>query len=126
MKEIQTKSAPEAIGPYSQAIAVDGFVFCSGQIPLVPESGTVVEGGIEEQTRQGLKNLQAVLREAGMGLENVVKTEVYLSDMENFSAMNAVYAENFSAKPYPARATIEVARLPKDVLVEIACVACKK
>jgi 2-iminobutanoate/2-iminopropanoate deaminase len=126
MKEIQTKSAPQAIGPYSQAIAVDGFVFCSGQIPLDPEIGMIIDGGIEEQTRQVLKNLKAVLQEAGVGFEDVVKTEVYLADMNDFSVMNIVYAENFSTKPYPARATVEVSRLPKDVLVEIACVAYKK
>ena len=126
MKEIQTKSAPQAIGPYSQAIAVDGFVFCSGQIPLNPETGVVINGGIEEQTQQVLKNLKAVLQEAGVDFENVVKTEVYLADMKDFAAMNTVYAENFSTKPYPARVTVEVSRLPKDVLVEIACIACKK
>lgn len=126
MKEIQTKSAPQAIGPYSQAIAVDGFAFCSGQIPLVPETGMIIEGGIKEQAQQVLKNLRAVLREAGMELENVVKTEVYLADMEDFVAMNEIYSENFTSKPYPARATVQVTRLPKDVLVEISCIAYKK
>ncbi|HBR71281.1 MAG TPA: hypothetical protein DEA27_00545 [Candidatus Moranbacteria bacterium] len=126
MKEIQTKLAPQAIGPYSQAIIVDDFVFCSGQIPINPETSLIVEGDIKKQVEQVIKNLQAVLQEVGIGLENVVKTEVYLKNMEDFSAMNEVYAEKFIFKPYPARVTVEVARLPKDVLIEIACIAHKK
>lgn len=126
MKEIQTKSAPQAIGPYSQATIVDNFIFCSGQIPINPETGLVVVGGIEEQTEQVIKNLKAVLQAAGVGLENVVKTEVYLTNMENFSFMNDLYAKNFKFNPYPSRVTVEVSRLPKDVLIEIACIAYKK
>lgn len=126
MREIQTKSAPQAIGPYSQAIVAGDYIFCSGQIPIDPETGIVVAGGIAEQTERVIKNLQAVLQEAGVDLENVVKTEVYLTDMENFSMMNEVYGKNFATKPYPARATVEVSRLPKNVLIEISCIAYKK
>ena len=125
MREINTRSAPQAIGPYSQAIEAGDFIFCSGQIPLDPETGSIIEGGIEAQSEQALKNLKAILREAGADLDRVVKTEVYLSRMENFSAMNAVYERYFSQKPYPARATVEVSKLPKDVLIEISCIASK-
>lgn len=123
MKAVQTSLAPQAIGPYSQAIIAGEFIFCSGQIPINSETGTIVEGGIKEQTTQVIKNLRAVLQAAGVDLENIVKTEVYLADMEDFAAMNAVYSENFVTQPYPARVTVEVARLPKDVLIEIGCVA---
>lgn len=126
MKAIRTNLAPEAIGPYSQAIVEDKFIFCSGQIPINPETGSVVEGGIEEQTERVIKNMKAVLKEAGTDLASVVKTEVYLSDMKNFVVMNEVYAKNFISQPYPARVTVEVSRLPKDVLIEISCVAYKK
>lgn len=126
MEEIKTNLAPEAIGPYSQAIIEGNFVFCSGQIPINPETGAIIEGGIGEQTEQVIKNIKAVLKEAGVDLANVVKTEVYLSDMENFVLMNEVYAKNFTSQPYPARATVEVSRLPKDVLIEISCIAYKK
>lgn len=126
MKAVQTNLAPQAIGPYSQAIIAGEFIFCSGQIPINPETGLVVESGIKEQTTQVIKNLQAVLQEAGVNLENIVKTEVYLANMEDFSAMNEVYSENFTTQPYPARATIEVACLPKNVLIEISCIAYKK
>lgn len=125
MMEIQTKSAPKAMGPYSQAVICGDYIFCSGQIPLSPETGEIVAGGIKEQTRQVIGNLRAVLLEAGADLGRVVKTEVFLSEMENFSAMNEVYAECFVSKPFPARATVEVSRLPKDVLIEISCIANK-
>jgi len=121
MEIITTNSAPEAVGPYSQAIKANGMVFCSGQIPLRLD-GTLVPGEIKEQTRQVLENLDAVLGTAGSALDKVLKCTVYLKDMGDFAAMNEVYAEYFRNHK-PARATVEVARLPKDVLVEIDCIA---
>lgn len=118
---VATADAPQAIGPYSQAITIGEMVFCSGQIPLTP-AGAVVEGDISVQTRQVLTNLQAVLAAAGSSLDRVVKTTVFLADMGDFAAMNAVYAEFFTAAP-PARSTVQVARLPRDVRVEIEAVA---
>ena len=123
MKEIiQTANAPAAIGPYSQAARAGGFVFASGQIPLNPETMQFVAGGIAEQTEQVLRNLQAVLEAAGVGLEQVVKTTVFLADMEEFAAMNEVYARFFPENP-PARATVQAARLPRDARVEIEVIA---
>ena len=122
---VSSELAPKAIGPYSQAIRANGFVFCSGQIPLDPQSAQMVTGGVEEQTRRVLENLKAVLESAGSSLENVVKTTVYLKDMNDFVRMNTVYATYFASNP-PARATVEVARLPKDALVEIEVVALSK
>jgi len=119
---ISTTSAPAAIGPYSQAIVSNGLAFLSGQIPLDPATGQLIEGGIEEQTVRVLDNLQAVLEAAGSSLAGVVKTTVYLKDMGEFAAMNAVYASYFTENP-PARATVEAARLPKDVRLEIDCIA---
>ena len=119
---VSTDKAPKAIGPYSQATVAGPFVFCSGQIPLVPETGQLIEGGVTEQTRRVLENLDAVLRASGCTLTSVVKTTVYLKDLGEFAAMNEEYAKFFSARP-PARATVEVARLPRDVRVEIDCVA---
>jgi 2-iminobutanoate/2-iminopropanoate deaminase len=121
MKTIQTDKAPAAIGPYSQAICSGGLVFTSGQIPLVPETGSVVEGTIKEQTFQVIKNLAAVLEDAGSGLANVIKTTCFLADMNDFAAFNEVYAEHFSGKP--ARSTVAVKQLPRSVLVEIEAVA---
>lgn len=121
-KAISTSAAPAAIGPYSQAIVSNGFVFVSGQIPLDPASGQLVEGGIEVQTKRVIENLAAVLEAAGSSLADVVKTTVYLKDMGEFAAMNGVYAEYFTENA-PARATVEAARLPRDVRVEIDCVA---
>jgi 2-iminobutanoate/2-iminopropanoate deaminase len=122
MKDIvETSGAPAAIGPYSQAVTFGNLVMTSGQIPLTPD-GTPVEGGIEAQTRQVLDNLVAVLAAAGTDLGRVVKTTVFLADMNEFAAMNAVYAEYFQA-PYPARSTVQVARLPRDVRVEIEVLA---
>ena len=118
---VSTQAAPAAIGPYSQAITLDNLVFCSGQIPLTP-AGTVVEGDITAQTRQVLGNLQALLAAAGSSLGQVLKTTVFLADMGEFAAMNAVYAEFFPADP-PARSTVQVARLPRDVRVEIEAIA---
>lgn len=123
MKEIiATHGAPAAIGPYSQAVLWNGMVFCSGQIPLDPASGQMVEGGVAEQTVRVLENLKAVLEAAGSGLDKVLKTTVFLKDMSEFAAMNEVYSRYFTANP-PARATVEAARLPRDVRVEIECIA---
>jgi 2-iminobutanoate/2-iminopropanoate deaminase len=121
---IQTDAAPKALGPYSQAIVANGMVFCAGQIPLDPATGDLVSGGIAEQTHQVLKNLRAVLKAAGSDLDRSVKTTVFLKSMDSFVAMNDVYGrpEYFGANP-PARSTVEVARLPRDVLVEIEVVA---
>ena len=122
MKAIHTDNAPKALGPYSQAIKAGNMVFCSGQVPINPETNNFVEGGIKEQTRQALLNAQNILRQAGLELSNVVKTTVFLSDMNDFVAMNEVYAEFFS-KPYPARSAVAVKTLPKNALVEIECIA---
>jgi len=119
---VSTGAAPQAIGPYSQGIAAGPFVFTSGQIALDPATGTVVEGGVEAQTRRVLLNLEAVLAAAGSSLSRAVKTTVFLKDMGDFPAMNGVYQEFFPSAP-PARSTVQVARLPKDVLVEIEVVA---
>jgi 2-iminobutanoate/2-iminopropanoate deaminase len=121
-KEIKSANAPKAIGPYSQAIAANGFVFTSGQIPIDPSSGKLSTGSIEEQTRLVLSNLKAVLEAAGSSLDKTVKCTVFLQDMNDYSEMNAVYGEFFKA-PYPARAAVQVARLPKDVKVEIEAIA---
>jgi len=123
-KEIKTEKAPKAIGPYSQAIEANGFIFASGQIALDPSTGELNTGSIEEQTRLVLSNLKAVLAAGGSSLDNAVKCTVFLQDMNDFSKMNAVYSEFFKP-PYPARATIQVARLPRDVRVEIEVVAVK-
>ena len=122
MKTISTKKAPAAIGPYSQAIQVGNLVYTSGQIPIDPATGAFAEGGIKEQTRQSLTNVKAILNEAGLDLNNVVKTTVFMADMNDFADMNAVYAEFFS-EPYPARSAVAVKTLPKGALVEIEVVA---
>ena len=122
MKVLKTDKAPAAIGPYSQAIEVNGMVFASGQIPLDPATGEVVAGGIKEQTRQSLTNIKNILAEAGTDLDHVVRVDVFMKDMNMFADMNAVYAEFFTEK-CPARAAVEVARLPKDALVEIGAIA---
>ena len=122
MKVISTKKAPAAIGPYSQAIQVRNLVYTSGQIPIDPITGAFVEGGIKEQTRQSLSNVQAILKEAGLTMANVVKTTVFMADMNDFADMNAVYAE-FFAEPYPARSAVAAKSLPKGALVEIEVVA---
>ena len=118
MNAIHTDNAPAAIGPYSQAIEVNGFVFASGQIPIDPVTGNFVEGGIKEQTRQSLTNAQNILKAAGTDLSHVVKTTVYLNSMDDFAAMNEVYSEFFS-QPYPARSAVAVEKLPKGALVEV-------
>ena len=122
MKPISTTAAPAAIGPYSQAIHIGNLIFCSGQLPIDPSSGTFPEGGIEAQTRQSLANVRAILEEAGTDLAHVVKTTVFLASMDDFAAMNAVYAEAFKA-PFPARSAVAVKTLPKNALVEIECIA---
>lgn len=124
-KEISTAKAPSAIGPYSQAIQVGNLVYTSGQIPIDPDTGVFVEGGIREQTRQSLLNVKAILDEAGLTMGNVVKTTVFMADMSDFAEMNAVYAEFFS-EPYPARSAVAVKTLPKGALVEIEVVAAKQ
>ncbi|HVN72832.1 MAG TPA: RidA family protein [Desulfomonilia bacterium] len=120
---IHTDAAPKAIGPYSQAVAAGGFVFVSGQIALNPSTGSVVPGDIREQTAQALKNIDAILTKAGLSMNKIVKAEVFLRDFNDFSAMNEVYATFFAGDTKPARFTVEVSRLPRDVLIEIACVA---
>lgn len=122
MKVINTKSAPSAIGPYSQAIQVGNLVYTSGQIPIDPSTGSFVEGGIKEQTRQSLSNVQSILKEAGLTMNDVIKTTVFLADMNDFAEMNSVYAEFFS-NPYPARSAVAVKTLPKGALVEIEVIA---
>ncbi|MEN6311837.1 MAG: RidA family protein [Acidobacteriota bacterium] len=124
-KQIQTNKAPQAIGPYSQGIAANGFVFVSGQIPIDPATGAVSTGTIEEQARLVLKNIGAVLEAAGCSYDDVVKTTVLLQDMNDFAKMNAVYGEFFKL-PCPARAAFQVARLPKDVKIEIEAIALAK
>ncbi|MBE3554464.1 MAG: RidA family protein [Thermicanus sp.] len=124
MEIISTEAAPKAIGPYSQAVLVGETLFTSGQIPL-NENGEIVQGGIEAQTRQVLENLTVILKAAGFTLENVVKTTLYLKNMEDFGKVNQVYASYFSEHK-PARTTIEVSRLPKDALIEIDLIATKK
>lgn len=124
MKVVNTSNAPKAIGPYSQAIEANGLIITSGQLPINPATGQFAPGGIKEQTRQSLLNAQAILKEAGIDLSHVMKTTVFLADMEDFAAMNEVYAEFFS-EPYPARSAISVKRLPKDALVEVECIAVK-
>lgn len=123
LKPIQTNKAPQAIGPYSQAIDAGEMVFVSGQIALDPETGEIKEG-IEEQTHQVLRNLKAILNEAGLDFQNVAKFTIFLSSMDDFAVVNDIYA-SYLSEPYPARATVEVSRLPKDVLVEMDVIAAK-
>ena len=124
MKAIQTNNAPAAIGPYSQAIEVNGFIFASGQIPIDPATGEFVKGGIKEQTRQSLLNAKSILIAAGTDLNHVVKTTVFLYDMANFTAMNEVYS-TFFEQPFPARSAVAVKDLPKGALVEVEVLAAK-
>jgi len=120
---VSTPSAPAAIGPYSQAIVAGEWVYCSGQVALVPETGELLEGDVVAQTERVFQNLEAVLAAAGSGLSRVVKCQVYLKSMDDFAAVNEVYARAFDGLVPPARACVEVARLPKDAAVEIDCVA---
>lgn len=119
---ISTASAPEAIGPYSQAVSANGFVFCSGQVPFEPSSMELVSGSIAEETKRCVQNLEAVLKEAGTDLDKVVKTTIYVTNMDDFAEVNEAYASFFSSEP-PARATVGVAALPKGARVEIECIA---
>jgi 2-iminobutanoate/2-iminopropanoate deaminase len=119
---VSTDSAPAAIGPYSQAITANGFVFTAGQIPLDPSTMKVVDGGIEEQTERVMQNLAAILAEAGSSFQQVVKTTCFLADLNDFPAFNKIYATRFTENP-PARSTVQVAKLPLGVLVEVECVA---
>jgi len=121
---VQTEKAPQAIGPYSQAVKVDcgKMIFCSGQIPLDPKTGAMIEGDLAAQTRQVMENLRAVLEAAGAGFEHVVRCNIFLADMNDFGIVNEVYGGYFPQNP-PSRATVQVARLPKDARVEIDCIA---
>ena len=119
---ISTPKAPAAIGPYSQAIRVGNLIYTSGQIPINPATGSFVEGGIKEQTRQSLTNVKAILEEAGTSMANVIKTTVFMADMADFADMNGIYAE-FFAEPFPARSAVAVKTLPKGALVEIEVIA---
>jgi 2-iminobutanoate/2-iminopropanoate deaminase len=121
-KQISTGDAPEAIGPYSQAIQIGDFIYTSGQIPINPKTGEIVSAEIEDQTRQVLDNIKAVLSEANSSLENVIKTTVFVKDLKDFVVVNKIYGEYF-LKPFPARSCVEVSRLPKDVLIEIEVIA---
>jgi 2-iminobutanoate/2-iminopropanoate deaminase len=124
MEIVNTTNAPSAIGAYSQAVVINGIVYTSGQIPLLPESGDIVSGGIKEQTEQVIQNLKAVLNAAGSGIDHVVKTTCFLTDMADFTAFNEVYAAHFIGKP--ARSCVAVCALPKGVSVEIEAVAVKQ
>jgi 2-iminobutanoate/2-iminopropanoate deaminase len=119
---VSTKNAPAAIGPYSQAVKLGNLVFTSGQIPVEPASGEIIPGGVEAQSRQVLKNLEEVLKAAGTALNNVLKTTLFIKDMDDFALINEVYTKFFGVEP-PARSCVEVARLPKDVLIEIEAIA---
>ena len=121
-KVISTDKAPQAIGPYSQAIEVNGMVFTSGVIPIVPATGALVEGGVEEQAKQALSNLAELLKAAGTSTDKVIKTTVFMKNMDDFGKINEIYATYFTGD-YPARSCVEVARLPKDVLIEIEAIA---
>ncbi|MCI2414457.1 MAG: RidA family protein [Candidatus Aramenus sp.] len=123
MKEVVfSERAPKPIGPYSQAIKSSGLIFVSGQIPVDPKTNNVVSGGIREQTKQVMENIKTILEEKGFSMDNVVMAFVYLKNMNDFPAFNEVYSSYFSKEP-PARVTVEVSRLPKDVLIEVACIA---
>ena len=121
---VHTEHAPAAIGPYSQAIEINGWVLCSGQLGLEPASGKLVEGGIEAETRRVLENIRAVLAAAGLSLTDVVSTTIYLVDLKDFEIVNRIYGEHFAA-PYPARATVQAAALPRGARIEIAATACR-
>lgn len=123
-KVIRTDKAPAAIGPYSQAVELNGMIYTSGMIPINPATGELVTGSVEEQAEQAISNLEALLAEAGSSLEKTVKTVVFISDMDDFAKINDVYAKHFK-EPYPARSCVQVARLPKDVAIEIEAIATK-
>ena len=122
-KQINTPNAPQAIGPYSQAISFDKILFISGQIPADPQTGQIVSGGVAEEAHQVMKNLKAILEEAGSQFSNAVKTTIFLKNMDDFAVVNEIYASYFEEGNYPARETVQVANLPKDVNVEISMIA---
>lgn len=124
-KIINTSNAPAPVGPYNQSVMVNGMLFVSGQIAIIPETGKLVEGSIEEETKQVMENLKAILEEAGMTFENVIKSSVFVSDMHNYSKINGVYASYFDEATAPARELVEVANLPKFVNIEISVIAAK-
>lgn len=124
-KEISTKNAPAAIGPYSQAIEVNGMIYTSGMIPINPESGELVTGTVEEQAKQALSNLKTLVEASGSSMDKVVKTVVFIKNMDDFGKINEIY-ETFFTAPYPARSCVEVARLPKDVAIEVEAIAIKE
>lgn len=123
MKYISTKQAPQAVGPYSQAVIANGILYISGQIPFHPETNTLVSSNVKEQTQQVMENLKAILTEAGSAFSKVIKCSIFLKDMNDFAVVNEVYGSYFDSKHLPARETVEVSRLPKDVLVEISLIA---
>lgn len=125
MKQINSSGAPGAIGPYSQAVEQQGWVFCSGQIGLDPKSGALVAGGVGAETRRALENLREVLAEAGLGFHDIVKTTIFLADLGDFDLVNRIYGEHFSA-PYPARSTVQASALPRKARVEIEAIAMKR
>jgi 2-iminobutanoate/2-iminopropanoate deaminase len=124
--KVEVEKAPRVIGPYSQGVIAQNFIFCSGQIALDPKSGEIVKGGIIEQTKQVIENLKAILIGAGADLSDVIKTEIYLVNISDFLLVNKIYSQYFISQPLPARVTVEVSKLPKDSLVEISCIAYKK
>ena len=123
LRKISTEKAPAAIGPYSQGIIVNGLLFASGQIPIDPAVGSIVDGGISEQAHQVFRNISAILREAGTDLSSVVKTTVFLADMNDFQTVNSIYAEYMTGEILPARSAVQAARLPKDVRIEVELIA---
>lgn len=123
LRRIETQEAPQAIGPYSQAVAFENFLFISGQIPIDPKVGKIVDFTIEGQTRQVLANIEALLKAEGLGFEHVIKSEIYVKDLNDFQLINAIYGEKFSHPAKPARQLMQVARLPLDSLIEISCIA---
>lgn len=125
IKEVQTDKAPKAVGPYSQGVETEQFIFVSGQLPVDPDTGKIVEKNIKKQTAKVLENILSILDHAGVGVENVVRCDVFLLDMNDFQAMNEVYASKFTSDPKPARQAFQVGRLPLDALVEISCIAVK-
>ena len=123
MRNVWSDGAPAPVGPYSQAVVCDGWIFASGQIPLDPASGKLVDGNVEAQTRRVLANLRAVIEAAGVGLDAVVRTTIYLTDLGDFQRVNAIYAEHFPNEPQPARSTVQVAALPMGARIELDCIA---
>ena len=124
-RELQSRNAPDVIGPYSQAIESPPFVFCSGQIGIDPQIGALVAGGVEAETRRVLENLREVLREAGLGFDDIVKTTIFVVELADFDVVNRIYGEHLSA-PYPARSTVQVAALPRGARIEIEAIAMKR